>query len=334
MTDARSTLLLPMQRGAVPYPARGGRWLFVNGFPLPDLTDADGRSFGDHIEYQQDFRPHYLALEKQGAQVTSGLLPDADFAGTMVLLGQARGFNEVNITQAWNRTVEGGAVVVAGDIRSGVRPLRKWVAGHTSVEGSLSKHHAVAFWLKRSGDDWDLPEWQLPENYKTRPGMFSADGVDRGSRLLAEQFAGRVSGRVADLGAGWGYLSNEAVACDGVVSIDLFEASHAALEAARTNVTVRQGTELGFHWHDVRQDPISQRFDWVIMNPPFHSGRNTDPDLGRAFISRASAVLVKGGRLLMVANTHLPYEADLKQRFKTVTQIAQREGFKVIEAVR
>ena len=47
------------------------------------------------------------------------------------------------------------------------------------------------------------------------------------------------------------------------------------------------------------------------MNPPFHSGQNTDISLGRAFLRAAADSLRTGGRLFMVANRQLPYEAEL-----------------------
>jgi 16S rRNA (guanine1207-N2)-methyltransferase len=44
--------------------------------------------------------------------------------------------------------------------------------------------------------------------------------------------------------------------------------------------------------------------------------------------------LQPGGRLYLVANRHLPYEAVLDASFGSVRMLAQREGFKVVEATR
>ena len=79
--------------------------------------------------------------------------------------------------------------------------------------------------------------------------MFSPDGVDPGSRRLAEAFAGRLKGRVADLGAGWGWLAQAALArCPEIAELDLYEAEALALDAARANVT---DPRARFHWTDV-----------------------------------------------------------------------------------
>ena len=73
-------------------------------------------------------------------------------------------------------------------------------------------------------------------------------------------------------------------------------------------------------------------YDWVIMNPPFHSGRAAEPALGQRFIEVASSTLPRGGRLLMVANRNLPYEQILEKTFRRVEKLSERDGFKVFEA--
>jgi 16S rRNA (guanine1207-N2)-methyltransferase len=85
------------------------------------------------------------------------------------------------------------------------------------------------------------------------------------------------------------------------------------------------------HWHDITTG-IDQRYDAVVSNPPFHQGRADLPDLGRAFIARAANALVSHGRLLLVANRHLPYEGTLAAHFEQVHTVIEQDGFKVIEA--
>ena len=86
-----------------------------------------------------------------------------------------------------------------------------------------------------------------------------------------------------------------------------------------------------YHWRDVAAG-IEGHFDAIVMNPPFHTGRAADPGLGQAFIAAAASALVPGGRLLLVANRHLPYEAALGAAFSHVQRIREADGFKVVEA--
>jgi len=74
--------------------------------------------------------------------------------------------------------------------------------------------------------------------------------------------------------------------------------------------------------------------DFVVMNPPFHDGGREDQALGGTFIREAAGVLRRGGVCWMVANRHLPYEAQLAPLFRSVRQVVQADGFKVYEARR
>jgi len=85
------------------------------------------------------------------------------------------------------------------------------------------------------------------------------------------------------------------------------------------------------HWHDVTRG-LPRRYDAIVSNPPFHQGRADLPELGRAFIDAAANALLPHGRLWLVANRHLPYEATLAARFNEVRTVVTQDGFKVIEA--
>jgi 16S rRNA (guanine1207-N2)-methyltransferase len=154
--------------------------------------------------------------------------------------------------------------------------------------------------------------------------------------MLAEHFNDRIEGDVADFGAGWGYLGTRLLQVSFHVGrLDSIEADFASLAAARGNLeALRVETPLGFHWLDITAEPAPARYDWIIMNPPFHQGRAATPELGAAFISSAGRALKPGGRLLMVANRNLPYEAPLASNFASFAILAEEGRFKVIEAVR
>jgi 16S rRNA (guanine1207-N2)-methyltransferase len=75
-------------------------------------------------------------------------------------------------------------------------------------------------------------------------------------------------------------------------------------------------------------------YDMVVSNPPFHTTRDGNPDLGRGFIATAARILKPRGQLLMVANRHLPYEAELDAKFGLVEELPGSGAFKIIRASR
>ncbi|WP_217575169.1 class I SAM-dependent methyltransferase [Mesorhizobium sp. GbtcB19] len=210
------------------------------------------------------------------------------------------------------------------------------------LSGHLSKHHGVVFWLERtlqaeafakSIHDWQN-EWPLiDERFRTAPGMFSFDRVDAGSKLLAANLPGDLKGSIADFCAGWGYLAAEVLQrARGLTALDLYEADFEALEAARLNV--RGAIEPRFFWTDLLTEAVDRRYDAIVMNPPFHSGRATEPGIGAGMIRAASKALKPGGRLFMVANRQLPYEQALSATFASYAEIARDGMFKVFSARR
>jgi 16S rRNA (guanine1207-N2)-methyltransferase len=171
----------------------------------------------------------------------------------------------------------------------------------------------------------------VAEGFVTAEGVFSADGIDPASRLLADSLPDKLGAHLVDLGAGWGYLASRMLARESLRSLDLVEADHAALACARLNVT---DPRARFHWADATTWRPASPVDGVVMNPPFHSGRAADPDLGRAFIASAAGMLSPQGRLWMVANRHLPYEASLTQHFAEVVELSGDNRFKILQAAR
>lgn len=87
------------------------------------------------------------------------------------------------------------------------------------------------------------------------------------------------------------------------------------------------------HWTDLSA-PWAQgpRFDWIVMNPPFHNGPLTDIALGQRLVAGTCAALRPGGTLWMVANAHLPYGALLTALFSTLETKADTGGFRVYKA--
>ena len=162
-------------------------------------------------------------------------------------------------------------------------------------------------------------------------GIFSSDHIDPGSQLLASHLPAGLHGIVADLGAGWGFLSEAILRrCPGVQRLDLFEADARALAHARRNLAAHD-RETTFHWHDVTTG-LPGAYDAIVMNPPFHTGQATDVDLGRAFLKTAAAALKRGGKLWLVANRQLPYEAVLETSGLAWRKVVEDKIYKILSA--
>lgn len=249
-------------------------------------------------------------------------------------MSRQRDQNRHRLALAWSHTRPNGIIIVSGHKTDGVDAFIKEVKKSLSIDGVMSKAHGKVFWLQR-GPGMPPKDWfslgDLVRNeagYFTAPGMFSSAHIDPGSELLAQNLNRDMKGRLADLGAGWGYLSVQAeMHNSGLDELHLFEADHEALEAAKRNL---RSPKAHFHWTDVtRPQDIDGQFDWVISNPPFHEGRKSEPSLGQAFIATAAKILKKHGTFLMVANRQLPYERSLDAHFRHWEKQQETNHYKI-----
>lgn len=336
MSGAVETLFLPFASGDIDPPAEGERFVFLNAAAPRELPETLSKAA---LVCEQGFRPEFLALQRAGYDVVPELDTGSPYAGALILAGKHKGENHAMVSRACRLVRPGGTVCIAGDKTIGIQPLRKWVADRVEVEGSLAKHHATVFWFRAPEADVFAdaiePPGLVDGRFETTPGMFSHGKPDAGSVLLAEHVDARFKGAVADFGSGWGFLSAHVLEKGRPKSLTLFEAHSPSLKAAQRNLSSLAGdVPLEANWCDLTSESVARRFEWIVMNPPFHAGRASEPDIGKAFIATASKALVPGGRLLMVANRKLPYEQALAQGFRRVEEKAVRDGFKVIEAMR
>ena len=292
---------------------------------------TDLAALGPEVHAIHGFRPDHDRLAAEGHAV--GVAPEGPYAAAAVFLPRSREAGRDMIARAMAMLPPGAPVLVDGAKVDGVggilRSARRYVPG---VSEAVSKAHGKTFVVPAGPppESFAAPE-RRAEGMATPAGGFSEGRVDPGSRLLAEALQDRLPARVADLGAGWGWLSAQALARGGVERIDLVEAEHASLEAARANIG---DPRAAFHWADARDWTPDAPADLVIANPPFHEGRRADASLGAAFVRAAARVLGPRGVLMLVANRHLPYEAAVGEAFHGQDEVRGTAAFKVIRAER
>ena len=315
-------LTLALDRGAVAIPPEGRIGLF--GAAAGDDLSALPKT---RVTVVQRFRPDVDALMRRGWTVT----PEAEgrFVLSVVFLPRSREAARARIAEAARLT--DGPLLIDGDKTAGADGILREIRARATTGEVLAKAHGKIFAVT-GGDFADWAEGaprQVAGGFVTRPGVFSADGPDRGSVLLADALPARLGPRVADLGAGWGYLARAILAREGVSEVHLIEADHAALACARINVT---DPRARFHWADATAFQPEAPFDTVVTNAPFHVSRAADPGLGRAFVEAARAMLSPRGDLWLVANRHLPYEGALRAAFRDVTELGADPAFKLFHA--
>lgn len=319
-----SRLSLALEDGVLSLPETG-RIAVVSPSVDADLSDLPR----DQVDVISRHFPVHQAFTTQGYETRVD--PAGPYALTILCLPRAKA--EARAALAAILPLSNGAVILDGQKTDGIESVLKQLRQLGDVSEVVVKSHGKLFAF--TGDvptDWVAQPGQVPRadgpSYQTAPGVFSADGIDPGSAALVAALPVELKGHVIDLGAGWGYLADALLNRPKITRLDLVEADHAALEAARTNIT---DPRAAFHWADALRF-TSDPADHVVTNPPFHTGRHADPSLGQGFIKAAARLLKPKGRLWLVANRHLPYERTLDDAFGEVAVLSQTDGFKVTMA--
>lgn len=319
-------LSLALEDGFDPGPAGG---ICV----LRPRADLDLSRFPkDRILVVQPFRPDFESFAAQGYRCVPSL-PEERFAASLVCLTRSRIVNRDLVASAARQT--DGPVLVDGAKTDGIDSLLKELRKRIGISQPIAKAHGKVAWFTaepKPFDDWQVAAFRDADGFKTAPGVFSADGVDPASALLRDALPADLGRRVGDLGAGWGYLSAAILEQTQVETLHLVEADHVALECARLNLA--EDARAKFHWADATTWKAPAPLDAIVMNPPFHTTRSAEPELGQRFITSAASNLSPRGQLWMVANRHLPYEDILAKTFAKVTEVCGNGRFKLLHAAR
>ena len=352
MNPALETLLLAFAENGPAVPKRA---LFLGAETHPDLAAWPS------VTGWQPFRPKATAWERAGFQRVDE--PSGTWPLVMILPGKSRDETLAWFAKAAELLEPGGTLLVSMPNTAGAGRFEKELSRATGGIHSIQKNKCRAFHAVKS-DSWDealFSEWRalgdrrvIPgTDFVTEAGIFSSDHIDPGSKLLADHLPASLRGKAADLGAGWGFLTDALLKrCPKMESVDLYEADARSLACAEKNLARHMSgiapagdplalesspclmgdeTAIRFHWHDVTTG-LPEKYDTILMNPPFHTGQATDVDLGRAFLRVAAASLNRGGKLLLVANRQLPYEAELTALRLSWRKVAEDPVYKLLFA--
>ena len=170
----------------------------------------------------------------------------------------------------------------------------------------------------------------LTLSFETDAGVFSKGELDPGSRLLIESMP-PLSGRVLDLGCGWGAVGVALARLNPGLQLVMSDVNERALALAASNAR-RNGVEAVTYLSD-GFDAVEGLFDHVVTNPPIRAGKAVIYGLFAASRER----LKPGGTLTIVIRTQQGAPSALKflkETFSQADDVARGGGYRILRAVR
>ena len=163
--------------------------------------------------------------------------------------------------------------------------------------------------------------------FLTDAGVFSRGEVDFGTDVLLNALPENLSGRVLDLGCGWGAVGVSVGKKHPACQIVMSDVNVRALDLARKNAeanNVRAETA-----ESDGLDRVEGAFDYILTNPPIRAGKQV---IYRLFAQSAEK-LSEGGALYIVIRKQQGAESALKYLktiFEQAETVEKSGGFWVI----
>ncbi len=279
----------------------------------PELVERSIDLVAIEATGDRDLTRRWLALARQVARANGVVLvAGANDAGIKSAIGDARDAIGLAVVEDYRRRNRVAHIAVPPV----PPPPPAWLSEPGIAPGSWAR-----FAVHEGGVDIV---------FETLPGVFSADRLDDGTRLLLDRLDVPSGASVLDVGCGAGVIGVVA-GRRGAGSVAMTDVNLLAVEAAWQNAELA-GTTVEVIAGDVYGGVGARRFDLIVSNPPFHQGNVVDYDMPHRLIAEASAHLTPGGRLVLVANAFLPYDRVMREHFDEVEVLAATRQFRVLAA--
>ncbi|MFO6422711.1 16S rRNA (guanine(1207)-N(2))-methyltransferase RsmC [Motilimonas sp. KMU-193] len=232
-----------------------------------------------------------------------------------------------------------GMLYLVGENRGGIKSIDKQLAPYASQTTKLDSARRcslLALEKNQASPDFNLEDWLSHYSIEIKgeqleiislPGVFSAKELDLGTQVLLEHIA-PLKGNALDIGCGAGVIGSYLLKRNPDLSLDMTDINALALESTRRTLAAN-GVTANVFASDVYSD-VSQRYNTLVSNPPFHAGLNTHYGAAEQIINQARQYLKIRGRLIIVANKFLRYEPIFEQTFSHCETLFATTKFKLL----
>ncbi|MCL9781072.1 16S rRNA (guanine(1207)-N(2))-methyltransferase RsmC [Vibrio sp. S4M6] len=306
-------------------------------FPIELAEHCESVSiFTTNYGYHRQFNESNAVKSDFGAEFS------ADSKANMVLLywPKAKAEAEYLLAMLMSKLGEGTEIVVVGENRSGVKSIEKMFKPYGIIKKYDSARRSSFYWgvCSESAPTFDLQQWfkSYPVQYKgvdleikSLPGVFSHGEFDVGSRLLLDNL-GQLSGKALDFGCGAGVIGAVVAKLNPNVEIHMCDISALAIESSKATLQAN-----GLSGHVFASDVFSDTdkdYQYLISNPPFHSGLDTSYQATETLLADAPTHLAPSGELFIVANSFLKYPPIIDKAFGQCQTIDKTSKFAIYYA--
>ncbi|CAV19661.1 MULTISPECIES: 16S rRNA (guanine(1207)-N(2))-methyltransferase RsmC [Vibrio] len=292
--------------------------------------------FTSNYSYYRQLEGYNTIQRFYGAEFTEETKADL----VMLYWPKAKAEAEFLLAMLFAKLGKDTEIVVVGENRSGVKSIEKMFAPYGKVVKYDSARRCSFYWGQcfEQPPAFNLQEWfktytvnigEQSLTVKSLPGVFSHGQFDVGSQLLLDTLP-KLKGKVLDFGCGAGVLG--AVMASRHPDIELEMCDISAFAVASSQATLEaNGLTGNVFASDVYSD-TSKDYQFIISNPPFHSGLDTSYSATETLLAQAPNHMKRSGEMIIVANSFLKYIPIIEQAFGKCATLNKTTKFAIYHA--
>jgi 16S rRNA (guanine1207-N2)-methyltransferase len=280
----------------------------------------------------------YTLKKGRHTHIFAPFLESGQFDNVLINMPKSKSHFKLLVDIAQACLANDGNVYVVGENKSGIKSIAKILetTGRVSKEDSARHCTLLHYKPNKCRVEFSPERYLQTHTYSVNnhewfccnyPGVFSEGRLDEGTQLLLQSLPQAIIDKTLDFACGAGVVAAYVMTNTPNTPIDCLDVSALALYASAQTLHSN-----GLHAKLIGADGlmgVNGRYRHILSNPPFHTGVHTDYEVTTRFINKAKSLLLKNGRMTIVANKFLPYLAQLQRNFKQVDIVKQNTRFTV-----
>jgi 16S rRNA (guanine1207-N2)-methyltransferase len=303
---------------------------------LQSLTNSSTFCFSDY----RHFNEINDQLTESTCVFTDNYQGDKTFNLLLIFIPKAKKEVQYLLANLTPHLQQGAPIILVGEKKCGIKSAGNLLTPYaTNVNTIDSARHCSLLYCELSHEvamfkqsDW-IKTYPIKINEITLqicslPGVFSHGELDKGSELLLQNLPAKLSGSLLDFGCGAGVIGCYIKKRFPDLEIDMVDINAYALASAKLSM-INNKLNASVFASNVFSN-IDKKYNTLLSNPPFHSGKQTNYVAAEAFINQSPNYLKAKGTFSIVANKFLRYEPLLEKSYTNITTSQQNNKFKVL----
>ena len=265
---------------------------------------------------------------------------DSTFDLLLIFIPKAKKEIQYLLASLTPHLVKGASIILVGEKKCGIKSAGNLLKPYSNQVNTVdSARHCSLLYCELTNEVavFDQSDWiktypiivnDITLQICSLPGVFSHGELDKGTELLLQNLPKELTGSLLDFGCGAGVIGCYIQKCFPDLVIDMVDINAYALASAKLTM-IKNKLNANIFASNVFS-AIEKKYNTLLSNPPFHSGKQTDYTAAETFISQSPRYLKSRGTLSIVANKFLRYEPLLSESYTNIITYQQNTKFKVL----